>query len=171
MKFQDQSLNLLNVDEDNKPLVKQLNFALQFLSKFSNNGVNIGENLKHEIKTVTLRDGEVRDINHNGKAPPACVVLLDGRVDWLRTISKDNNKVSLMVKTMDTYVANTNSRVQIINFSSARYFMKDDTIACGEYRAKVSAATTTSITLERAISLVEPLIRLYEEKVTLLFLW
>ena len=171
MRFKDQSLNLLNVVEENRKIVVLLNTVAQFLASFTNNNVRFSENTKHEIKTLTLKDGVQTKINHNGKEPPIAVVVLDGRVEWLKTVDKDNNQVTVLCKTNKVACEKNFNRSQILNFSSAKYFMKDDTISCGQYRAKVTNATKNSVTLEKAIILEENELGLYEEQVTLLLLW
>ena len=171
MKFQQQGLNLLNVTQENKATVTLLNHVAQFLSSFSNNGAQFSENIKFELKTATLRDGKVQSLNHGGRTPPVAVICIDGRIEWLKVVTKDNNRVEVYCRTLKVVCPLNNQRAQILNFSGCRYFKSNDTIECGSYRAKVSAATETSMTLEKAINLLEPELGLYEEQVTLLLLW
>jgi hypothetical protein len=171
MKFQQQGMNLLNVTADIRPTVTLLNQVAQFLSSFTNNGTSMLENSKYEIKTVTLKDGVLQSVNHNGRLPPIAVICLDGRIEWIKTTKKETNSIEIYGRTMKVVCTVNNQRSQILNFSGCRYFKKNDTVSCGGYRAKVSNATESSMTLEKAIPLLEPELGLYEEQVTLLILW
>lgn len=171
MIYKEQSLSLLNVPEKDRTLVSLTNKTAEFLAKFSMAGIAMGENMKIQIMTVTLRDGVECKVNHNGKAVPVAVIVLDGRVEWVKITEKENSFIKLLSKLMSVPCSVQPGKTQYLNCNGARYFKKDDAVSCGDYTGKVDNATQKNMTFSKPMNILDTEIKLAEEQVTLLFIW
>lgn len=144
---------LTNIPKEMREQWKNFGLLVEDLSRAFNRGIELEDNLSHNLLTLPVQHGVETTLRHTLNHLPRAILVAGGRVEFLEVLSRSNTDFVVRAKLLSTTVSakNLNTLTKSADTSDASFFREGDVVLIDGTTNTVSRVTPTQIQFDRSM--------------------
>lgn len=142
---------LQSIPKEMREQWKNFGLLVEDLTRAFNRGIELEDNLSHNLLTLPVQHGVETTLRHNLNRLPRAILVAGGRVEFLEVLSRSNTDFVVRAKLLSTTVSarNLDTLTRAVTTSDAPFFKEGDVVLVDGAVNTVERVTQTQLQFSR----------------------